>query len=641
MLKLNHKKAQAITELAIFGAILIYLLGSIVRTAASNSLTQNQNFKAMRMAMLKSWESSKKENISRNSASVLIIEDRLSPDVSKYGALDRTPYIANGSGTFSYELLYGLTPGLDDMQANMPVMDFYINGQYFPLTTAAYRAFVTLPKDNPTGAIPGFPQCNQSGGPYSYAQGHCQTYPQQCMQNQCLRYQRDWGVSTSTQLLTIKAKQFNDVIQPVTVTDPRCQNLAATATQTAGEVQRICQAGINGFNIFNYLTEPPSLIINPTDIPFSTTDAEGESSGTIDNSAYPLNWPTFEANYLANPPVSGGATSTQTQLGEIKATLRSIQVIFNTASALPYKLFYTLVANPILPQTSAATPSFSLIAPTCLLHPCKNKELSADRTIGHLTGQDLMFDLTRNDDPNAVVPPTPAGASVPDTRNLRPYISWQWAATAAVLPEMIGLNTSNNEFPTYDIDGRLKEVTIYSLSYNLSTGEPTVSYVDPQGGDIDPTWDANSFTPRPGLQNDAEIYSFTADGTYLQIKEGKLFNPETGAVVRSATKRDTIDLISRMVQLSSNTGRFCPVGGGAPLACIANDCKDYPPATMPNPVEACASGGSGDNCFSTEFNIKSTCFDLSNNMLYVRSRLQDMRGHFWMTNTSGQMKVQQ
>ena len=111
--------------------------------------------------------------------------------------------------------------------------------------------------------------------------------------------------------------------------------------------------------------------------------------------------------------------------------------------------------------------------------------------------------------------------------------------------------------------------------------------------------------------------------------------------MRSATKRDTIDLISRVIQLSNNTGRFCPVGGGAPLACIANDCPDYPPASMPNPVEACALGGSGGNCFSTEFNIKSTCFDLSNNMLYVRSRLQDLRGHFWMTNTSGQMKVQQ
>jgi hypothetical protein len=256
-----------------------------------------------------------------------------------------------------------------------------------------------------------------------------------------------------------------------------------------------------------------------------------------------------------------------------------------------------------------------------------------------------MFDLYRDDDPNTVVPPTPSGASVPNTVNLRPYISWQWAATAGTTAGMIGLNTSNNEFPTYDIDGRLKEVTIYSISYNASTGEPTVSYVDPQGGDIDPTWDANSYTPRPGLQNNAEIYSFTADGTYLQIKEGQLYNPETGQVVRSATKRDTVDLISRSIQLSNNTGRFCPTGGGAPLPCIDYatnpKCTEYPPATTPNPVEVCASGGSGDNCFSTEFNIKSTCFDLSNNILYVRSRLQDMRGHFWMTNTSGQMKVQQ
>ena len=597
MLKLNHKKAQAITELAIFGAILIYLLGTIVRTAASNSLTQNQNFKAMRMAMLKSWEGSKKANISRNSASVLIIEDRLSPEVGKYGALDRTPYIANGSGIFSYELLYGLTPGQDDMDANMPVMDFYINGQYFPLTTAAYRKYITLPKGIPTGAIPGFPQCNPpdpttgaTQGPYAYAQGHCQTYPQQCMQNQCLRYLRDWGVSTTSQLLTIKASQFNDIIQPIYLTDSRCGTVTAPPSLAATEDERICQAGINGLNIFTYLTQPPSLIINPHYVDFSAMDAEGESYGTIDNSAYSLNWPAFESNYMAVPPVSGGATSTQTQLAAIKAALRGIQTVFNATSALPYKLFYTLVANPILPQTSKATPSFSLTAPACLLHPCVNQELSAERTIGHLTGADLMYDLSRNDDPNTVVPPTPVGASVQNTANLRPYISWQWAATAGTTAGMIGLNTSNNEFPTYDIDGRLKEVTIYSLTYNPLTGEPTVSYVDPQGGDIDPTWDANSFTPRPGLQNDAEIYTFTANGTYLQIKEGQLLNPESGQVVRSATKRDTIDLISRVIQLSNNTGRFCPVGGGAPLACIANDCPDYPPASMPNPVEACALG---------------------------------------------------
>ena len=111
MLKLKNKKAQAAVELAVFGAILIFLLGAIVRSAMSNSYLQNQNFKAMRIAMLASWNGSKAQNTARNNASVLFIEDRLSPDFNKYGVLDRNPLIANGSGTFTYMLLYPLTGG--------------------------------------------------------------------------------------------------------------------------------------------------------------------------------------------------------------------------------------------------------------------------------------------------------------------------------------------------------------------------------------------------------------------------------------------------------------------------------------------------------------------------------------------------
>jgi hypothetical protein len=58
MFRTDHKKAQAAVELAVFGAILIFVLGTIVRSAVGNSFTQNQNFKAMRMAMLASWQGS-------------------------------------------------------------------------------------------------------------------------------------------------------------------------------------------------------------------------------------------------------------------------------------------------------------------------------------------------------------------------------------------------------------------------------------------------------------------------------------------------------------------------------------------------------------------------------------------------------
>jgi len=728
MLKLNHKRAQALTELAVFGAILIYLMGTIIRTSMANSMTQNQNFKAMRMAMLESWKGSLAGNISRNGASVMIIEDRLSPDFNKYGDLDRNPYIANGSGTFTYELLYPLTPGQDDMQANMPVMDIYLNGQYLPLSTAS---FVTKTILNPADS----PNCPLgTSGPFD-------SYPLtqvQCQQNQCLRNKREWvgGIATEA--------QFQGVISPATVT----MNSTATSGGTlcssstlSGADQRSCQDQFNAGQIFLLLASN-GLFGNKS----SNLNLNGISSwGYVDSSMWsptnftqayetqftctsgyqqgPLAASSFESAFPAQAPAYGDAiftwlqannyvdptgnvianlniptvlslmqknfpTEYQTILSVLQASIQQANACANNNTVanqvkqiltivnndfLRYKLFYTTVANPGANYSAQATPAFSPTPPMCTAHPCMNQELSSDLILAGVSNKngELMYDLLRNGDSVATIDQKFPVATVPDcdtdgaNSNMRCNIAWQWAATAATSADMIGLNPDNNQFPTYDVDGRLKEETIYGISYDTTTGEPTVSYSDPQQGDIDTSWDANTCAPRPGLQSDAEVLSFTKDGTYLQIREGKMYNPESGAVVRSVNRRDTIDLISRRIQLSSNTGRFCGITAqGAtnpdgstcnnangcptttPVQCIANDCTDYPPSTAPNPVEVCVNGtgcpnGPLCNCFSTQNNIKSTCFDETDNMLYVRSRLQDLRGNFWMTNTSGQMKVQQ
>ena len=99
--------------------------------------------------------------------------------------------------------------------------------------------------------------------------------------------------------------------------------------------------------------------------------------------------------------------------------------------------------------------------------------------------------------------------------------------------------------------------------------------------------------------------------------------------MRSANKRDTIDLIQRTIQLSNNTGDFC---NGTAVQATVNKSPD------PNPVEVCVDGIT-NNCFQPN-TIAETCFDTSDNRIFVRSRLEDRRGHFWMTDTSGQMKVQ-
>ena len=139
----RFKRAQAATEVAIFGAVVIFLIGMIIRTTISNQYSQNQNFKAMRLAMAKSLESAKEGKTERNNASVLYIEDRLVPDFNKYGSLERTPFIASGSGTMSHIMTYPVDES--DVNDSIPKMDVYINGQYFPFTTAALHAKIIVP----------------------------------------------------------------------------------------------------------------------------------------------------------------------------------------------------------------------------------------------------------------------------------------------------------------------------------------------------------------------------------------------------------------------------------------------------------------------------------------------------------------
>ena len=127
------------------------------------------------------------------------------------------------------------------------------------------------------------------------------------------------------------------------------------------------------------------------------------------------------------------------------------------------------------------------------------------------------------------------------------------------------------------------------------------------------------------------------------VKEGKLYNPETGKYARSVSFKDQVELVQRMFQLTSNTGRFCDGNGNTRVTL---------PDGSPNPVEACGNSGgvsnnvvgadgvitSGGNRPSTCFNgnnIKLTCFDTDTWVLYLRSRVLDRTGHAWLSNTTG------
>jgi hypothetical protein len=626
--KPDFKKAQAAIELAVFGAILIFILGTIVRSALSNSYMQNQNFKAMRMAMMSSWQDStakpgfqQVQVTAHNSASILFLEDRLSPDFNKYGPMDRTPFIANGSGSFSYNLLYPLSAvDVSDMFAALPVMDVYIDGQHFPFQMASWV------QDLPLKA------------PFA-----CNTYPAgSCQQNQCLRNQREWagGIVKESQLIT-PAVASTDIITGACLAQP---------TQL---LQRECQEAANACLIFNNLITSQVFSAGSPG-PCTATSAARINpliTTAIQDSAQ---WNQFVLQYE-----SAFNSNTQAQNNVyLSAILQILNVGFHE-----YKLFYTIVPNPGAVSggsggggsgggSSGGTPAatFSTSPPSCPAHPCANKELSSDVPLlnynntaittdgyGNTTNINgvMEYDLQRNANYGNAADPLSVFSRFPIpmvcTDCMRNYISWQWGATAGTTAAMIGLNTTSNIYPTYDIDGRLKEVTLFNI-WQDSGGVTHVSFEDSNGGDIDGAWDITSCGPKPGLQQDMQMYTFTGNGTYLQILEGKLYNPETQQVVRSVSKRDTLDLIQRKIQLSNNTGRFCTATSPTQL-CSGNQCAN------PNPVEVCVDESSGSsNCF-TNANIALTCYDTSFNTIFVRARLQDLRGRFWITDTTGRLQV--
>lgn len=144
MMEGANKKAQTAMELAVFGAILIFMVGVIVRQALSAGYLQNQSYRAMRQAMTMSYKYSgglmgvggPDGTASHNTASILFIEDRLTGDSAKYGAIDRTPYVASASATHSRNLLM---PVDANEVLNLPIYDVFINGRHFPFTTAAFK----------------------------------------------------------------------------------------------------------------------------------------------------------------------------------------------------------------------------------------------------------------------------------------------------------------------------------------------------------------------------------------------------------------------------------------------------------------------------------------------------------------------
>lgn len=225
--------------------------------------------------------------------------------------------------------------------------------------------------------------------------------------------------------------------------------------------------------------------------------------------------------------------------------------------------------------------------------PCPASNLSADE----------RFDLDRND-----LDGIPGDVSVPVAE--RPGFAWQWY-------EVKGALEKGDEV---DVDDDLK---LERVMEDVIGGAGSVNVMDFQRGDLDFTHNDSDPGISPGFTNDVRIYTFVrsggpGEGTYLEIDEGKLFSGigDSRQFIRTASKKDSIDIIERIMKLSNNTGRFCPSPDGVGI----------------NGVEWCSSAKGG--CQSS-VNLQKTCMDTANLFLYIRSRVADLHGRKWVTDVSG------
>ncbi len=496
----KYRSGQTAVELGVFGAILIFVLGLIVQQGLNFSHQQNQQLKAMRAAMTLSYRNAEglagggggDGNASHNSASVLLIEDRLSAGSSKYGETDRVPLITQGSATHSRNLFL---PTDVREPYNIPVLDVIINGHHFPFQVAGYK----------------------TGIPVSV--------------EACIAACESTAVNANTGQSYFNFKEANDACSVF----PTYQRADLIATDI-------------------YLNCSPDPY---DDLGFTTCD--GFSCGGL--GVCPCTDTVCIDAQLANIAIGGSCFDP------------------TFASSLSPRSYYTKEAN--LPGSD-----FNEDCVECF---------DIDRGVTDVFNPPPLLPGI---DP---CPATVLGVDVVDVD--RPTFFWQW--------KKVGLR----EGTSVDIDCDLKEERVITVNGNEA------HVLDFQEGDIDlsvnPADPGYTVLLAPGLQEDSQMVTQINDGTYLLIEEGNLYSTSK-EYIRTVSKKDSVDIMTRFIRLSNDTGRFCSSGVPQPLV----DGFD-------NPVEVCCAG-----CCFDSGNIDKVCMDTADLLIFVRSRVEDRHGRKWITDKS-------
>ncbi|MBI5150908.1 MAG: hypothetical protein HZA28_09115 [Candidatus Omnitrophica bacterium] len=615
----KNVRAQTAMELAVFGAVLIFVIGAIVRQAMSAGYMQNQYLRAMRQAMSTSYRYSSgvtscrgvdpcpdgcngdcsatstrsyfgsSGTASHQTATILFVEDRLTADSAKYGAIDRTPYVVSASASYSRNLFLPVDAGEEQ---NLPVFDVFINGKHFPFTVSAFKP-VVLAKRCRDDCNPVY--CNAGAG--DCAAESLKLYPGPnlpCVNKVPCPLQCGGDCSAL----------------PASSWEPNCVTVVRTLSQCIlGDCAAGCVEAVNNCSV-------------------------------------------------AGPPL----TDTQTA-----GCPKLYGIIYNHGSYLEWCTDEP--GNPVCPRKSCATdfchPVFCAAAGDCA--PGSPTTYPANLTA------DERFDLDRSGGAISNPPDVPAGLQRTD-------FSWQWYLVAGydatadkpnvrlnrgagIVLEPVDCKEKckSSQYTSVDVDGDLKleqimppltaaqkEIDVdwtppsFVFGSGLEAGQGTgvvlsFTVTDSQKGDLDMSRGDSDTGPRPGLTKDVKMFTRVLDGTYLEIEEGKLYaaSGDANQYIRTTQQKDQIDLIERVIQLSNDTDRFCD----ASVPSVPNNDPALWPAGLPNPVEVC------NDCWSAA-NFQRTCMaeDPAGDgtqppVIYVRSRVVDQRGRKWVTNTSSDAYV--
>jgi len=577
MKKFPPSHAQTATELAVFGAILIFVLGLIVRWATSFNYGQNQQLEAMRLAMSWSFYSGQNHSTARKSAMVTFIEDRQDTNLSQFGAQDRTAYITSASGVFTKNLFLTSDYGVD----SVPVVDFLINGQHFTFSTAKYKPVLVAkfpylggnfsrpvwgwdptPCQHRETERPDHAQCTEAAN-YSISTG---TYIQRTWEPLCLRRWKHWF---GCPLFLTKIGNIPD--------EGSTQKADLRYCHSDPECWEKCKCE-GSFNDNCSGCKVPGCLCRIA----QRYDLDRDGDVDVPESQYAtFPWQWYRVAGIVNDDyISFQSFNTSLDVDHDGKEESLLAFRDNMGT---YFLSYKPRVGKDVYEDWSSSPRLG----ERLIRPDQKEELykRANTTYG------------------------------------------------------FGYADGDSDERMSDCEDKvLDDLTINPCWKIKGSGSVTMEFfvMDNQEGDWDNTYDKvlDPGKQPPGLLQDQRMYTYShspgGSGTFFQVKEDKLYWPNQGQqYVRQTQRSDRIDVIERQIRLSNDTGRLCKTSYSVPVVCCYRGTAPSQASVAGSTYRDCGS----DMCFTQE-NISRNCFDTETKILYVRSRIGDKRGRKFITEVT-------